>query len=64
MWAMYVEADAKNSSMNILNECQAGFALGEKEYYFDQDAHSVMIREEYKKHIAKMFGLFGYLDGD
>ena len=64
MWAMYVEADAKNSSMNILNECQAGFALGEKEYYFDQDEHSVMIRDEYKKHIAKMFGLFGYLDGD
>lgn len=64
MWAMYVEADAKNSNMNILNECQAGFALGEKEYYFDQDEHSVMIRDEYKKHIAKMFGLFGYLDGD
>ena len=33
LWAMYVDADAMNSSMNILNECQAGFALGEKEYY-------------------------------
>ncbi len=64
MWAMYVEADAMNSNMNILNECQAGFALGEKEYYFDQDEHTVMIRNEYKKHIAKMFELFGYLDGD
>ncbi|MCQ2310678.1 MAG: M13 family metallopeptidase [Paludibacteraceae bacterium] len=64
MWAMYVEADAMNSTMNILNECQAGFALGEKEYYFDQDEHTTMIRDEYKKHIAKMFELFGYLDGD
>ena len=26
LWAMYVDADAMNSSMNILNECQAGFA--------------------------------------
>jgi len=64
MWAMYVEADAMNSSMNILNECQAGFGLGEKEYYFDTDEHTTMIRNEYKKHIAKMFELFGFLDGD
>ncbi|MCQ2341467.1 MAG: M13 family metallopeptidase [Paludibacteraceae bacterium] len=64
LWAMYVDADAMNSSMNILNECQAGFGLGEKEYYFDQDEHTTMIRQEYKKHIAKMFELFGYLDGD
>jgi len=64
MWAMYVEADAMNSNMNILNECQAGFGLGEKEYYFDTDEHTTMIRNEYKKHIAKMFELFGFLDGD
>ena len=35
LWAMYVDADAMNSTMNILNEYQAGFALGEKEYYLD-----------------------------
>jgi len=64
MWAMYVDADAMNSSMNILNECQAGFGLGEKEYYFDTDEHTTMIRNEYKKHIAEMFSLFGFLDGD
>lgn len=59
IWAMYVDADAMNSSMNILNECQAGFALGEKEYYLDQDEHTQMIRTEYLKHIEKMFNLFG-----
>ena len=59
IWAMYVDADAMNSSMNILNECQAGFALGEKEYYLDQDEHTQMIRAEYLKHIEKMFNLFG-----
>lgn len=59
IWAMYVDADALNSSMNILNECQAGFALGEKEYYLDQDEHTQMIRAEYLKYIEKMFTLFG-----
>ena len=59
IWAMYVDADALNSSMNILNECQAGFALGEKEYYLDQDEHTQMIRAEYLKYIEKMFNLFG-----
>lgn len=59
IWAMYVDADARNSTMNILYEYQAGFALGEKEYYLDQDEHTRMIRAEYQKHIEKMFGLFG-----
>ena len=35
IWGMYVDADEMNSTMNILKECQAGFALGEKEYYLD-----------------------------
>jgi len=64
LWGMYVDADAMNSSMNILNEYQGGFALGEKEYYFDQDEHTTMIREEYQKHISKMFTLFGLANGD
>ncbi len=60
LFAMYVEADPANSSMNILNESQAGFALGEKEYYFDTDEHTTAIREAYIKHIARMFTLFGF----
>ena len=59
LWAMYVDADAMNSSMNILNEYQAGFALSEKSYYFDQDEHTTHIRTEYLKHVEKMFTLFG-----
>lgn len=64
IFAMYVDADAMNSSMNILNEYQGGFALGEKEYYFDTDEHTTMIRQEYTKHIARMFSLFGFEDGE
>lgn len=59
LWAMYVDADAMNSSMNILNEYQAGFTLGEKEYYIDTDEHTTHIRAEYVAYMEKMFALFG-----
>ena len=59
LWAMYVDADAMNSSMNIMNEYQAGFSLGEKEYYIDEDKHTRSIRDAYVKYVEKMFGLFG-----
>jgi putative endopeptidase len=58
LWAMYVDADAMNSSMNILNEYQAGFALSQKDYYIDDDEHTKHIRAEYLKHVEKMFTLF------
>lgn len=64
IWGMYVEADAMNSSMNILNEYQGGFALGEKEYYFDTDEATIRIRNEYRAHVARMFSLFDYADAD
>ena len=60
LWAMYVDADAMNSSMNIMNEYQAGFSLGEKEYYLDSDEQTVAIRNAYVAYIEKLFGLFGF----
>ena len=59
LFAMYVDADAMNSSMNIMNEYQAGFALGEKEYYIDEDETTLDIRAKYVQHVAEMFRLFG-----
>lgn len=64
IWAMYVDADAMNSSMNILNEYQAGFALGEREYYLDTDEQTLSIRRAYEAHVARMFSLFGYENAD
>lgn len=63
LWAMYVDADEMNSTMNILKSYQAGFGLGEKEYYFDEDEETLRIKGEYLKFIEKLFGLFGYSDG-
>lgn len=55
-------ADEKNATMNILNIYQGGICLGQKEYYLDTDPATTAIREAYKKHIERMFKLFGFSD--
>lgn len=55
-------ADEKNATMNILNVYQGGLVLGQKEYYLDTDPATTAIREAYKKHIERMFKLFGFSD--
>ena len=53
-------ADEKNATQNILNISQSGLSLAQKEYYLDNDKATAAIREAFKKHIVKMFQLFGY----
>lgn len=57
-------ADEKNAKMNILNIYQGGLVLGQKEYYLDNDSATTAIREAYKKHIVRMFKLFGFSEAD
>ena len=58
-----IGADEKNASQNILQVWQGGLTLGMKDYYLDTDAETTKIREAYKKHIVKMFQLFGFSKG-
>ena len=53
-------ADEKNATQNILNISQGGLTLGMKDYYLETDSATTNIREEYKKHIIRMFQLFGF----
>ena len=53
-------ADEKNAKQNIFNVNQGGITLGLKEYYLDTDAATTTIREAYKKHIVRMFKMFGF----
>ncbi len=53
-------ADEKDSKNNIMNVYQGGLTLGQKEYYLDNDDATANIRNEYKKHIVRMFRLFGF----
>ena len=55
-----ISADDKNASQNILQVAQGGLTLGMKDYYLDTDKETTKIREEYKKHIVRMFQLFGF----
>ena len=52
--------DRKNSKQNILNVRQGGLTLGQKSYYLDDDQATTAIREAYKKHIVRMFTMFGF----
>lgn len=56
----FVGADEKNAKQNILNLSQGGITLGQKEYYLDNDSSTTSIREAFKKHIIRMFKLFGF----
>ncbi len=56
----YAEADAKNSKMNVLYQGQDGLSLGEKSYYERQDSATSNVRNEFVKHIDKMFTLAGF----
>ena len=53
-------ADEKNATQNILSISQGGLTLGMKDYYLENDPATTKIREEYKKHIVRMFQLFGF----
>ncbi len=48
-------ADEKNASQNILSVNQGGLTLGMKDYYLENDEATTKIRNEYKKHIVRMF---------
>ena len=55
-----IGADEKNATQNILQVSQGGLTLGMKDYYLDTDPETTKIREEYKKHIVRMFQMFGF----
>ncbi len=55
-----IGADAMDSKMNIVGVYQGGLSLGEKEYYLDNDEATAAIRDAFKKHIVRMFTLFGF----
>ena len=59
-----VMGDLKNSDMNILYWGQGGLGLGDRDYYMNDDAQTVKIREAYKSFIVKLLVLAGYKQAD
>jgi putative endopeptidase len=58
-FSFYVSQDDKISSKNALFFAQGGLGLGQQEYYFNMDAETVKIRNEYMKHLQAMMELTG-----
>jgi len=63
-FGLYVGADDKNSSMNIVHIYQSGLGLGERDYYIAEDTTSVNLRKGYSDLIAKQFTNAGYNQDD
>jgi len=59
MFSSYVAQDEKNSDRYALHLSQGGLGLPDRDYYFDTDSRAKMLREEYLKHVGRMFGLLG-----
>lgn len=58
-FSFYVSQDDKNSEKNALFFGQGGLGLGERDYYFNTDAETQNIRNEYLKHVQRIFELTG-----
>ena len=59
-FALYVGADEKNSSMNIVQLYQAGLGMGDRDYYLQNDETFSKIREAYKAYVSRLFVLAGH----
>ncbi len=58
-FALFVDADEKNSAMNIIQLYQAGIGMGDRDYYLLEDEGSAKMRDAYRAYINKLFTLAG-----
>ncbi|MEG1905625.1 MAG: M13 family metallopeptidase [Bacteroidales bacterium] len=55
----YVDADPKNSTINLLQTYQGGLGMEERDYYLEGDENMQQIRAAYLQYIEKLFTLAG-----
>lgn len=58
-FSFYVSQDDKISTKNALFLGQGGLGMSNRDYYFNTDAETVTIRNEYVKHLQAMLQLMG-----
>ncbi|MBQ0056572.1 MAG: M13 family metallopeptidase [Bacteroidales bacterium] len=54
-----IDADMKNSSMNIVGIGQGGLSMGNRDYYLNNDPKTTEIREAFKQHMVNLYKLCG-----
>lgn len=63
-FGLYVGADDKNSSMNIVHIYQGGLGLGERDYYLETSNEAKELRDNYINLIVNQFKNAGYTEQD
>ncbi len=61
---LFVNADDKNSTMNITQTYQGGLGMGERDFYLEDEESMKTIRTAYEMHIGKMFLLSGFSEAE
>lgn len=59
LFGFFVGQDRKNPNKYLPQLGQGGITLPDRDYYLKNDARSQKIREAYRDHLVKMFGLIG-----
>jgi len=54
-FALYVDADEKNSLMNIVQLYQSGIGMGDRDYYLHEDEGTKTIQRAYREFIHQLF---------
>ena len=55
-----VMADLKDSNTNMMYLTQGGLGMGDRDYYLENDANTVKVRNAYVNYIQQLFQLIGY----
>jgi putative endopeptidase len=59
MFNIYVGQDDRISSKHAIFILQGGLSLPDRSFYVDNDPRTVMIREKFTGHLARMYGIMG-----
>ena len=54
-----IQLDERNSAKYLVHLYQGGLGLPDRDYYFGADPSTKHVRDEYRHHLAAMFGLLG-----
>ena len=55
----FIDADASNSDMNLFQIYQGGIAMGQRDYYLEEDENMDAIRKQYLIYIENLYSLLG-----
>ena len=59
MYGIGVGADMRNASMNIVSIGQGGLGMGTRDYYLNNDAQTVKVRDAYNAYMTNLFKMVG-----